>query len=290
MIKPEFFDDPDIAELSPYARLAFIGMWLQADREGRLIEDLRRLKARIFPYDPVDMEALAAELHAKNMIRRYSAEKKPGETGQLQCYIWIRTFSKHQRPHLKEPESLIPPYSIQAEKKPGEPGQNPEGCPLESNGSFILDPLESKGDGDAEKPGASLTSTASTPTNGNGAHTGPAPLFGRTNIHKNHACCGKVCLHCTQFEAFMQLASAKPDADAYVRAFFGLWHNRYMTGDRRDEIIGEDSFEFWRNRWAETHPTKKGRAKVDDVEARTSQERQRAEIAKGEARRKSVGL
>ncbi len=105
MIKPDFFDDPNIGELTPLARLFFIGLWTQADREGRVEDDVRRLKIRIFPFDAVDVEALAVELHGKDMIRRYSAGEKRG-------YIWIRNFTKHQRPHPKEPASLIPPSGV----------------------------------------------------------------------------------------------------------------------------------------------------------------------------------
>jgi translation initiation factor IF-1 len=114
MVKPEFFDDPSIAELTPLARLFFIGLWTQADREGRLVDDMRRLKVRIFPYDNVDVEALAVELHGKDMIRRYACEDG-------HRYIWIRSFIKHQRPHPKEPASVIPPCIDRAVKGHGEP-------------------------------------------------------------------------------------------------------------------------------------------------------------------------
>ena len=117
MIKPEFFDDPDVSDLSPLARLFFIGLWTQADREGRLQDDPRRLKARLFPYEPVDIEALAVELHGKDMIRRY-------RDGNGNGFIWIRTFSKHQRPHPKEPASVIAECQPGAGKKNGEPCKN----------------------------------------------------------------------------------------------------------------------------------------------------------------------
>src|SRR3990167_6650887 len=100
MITPGFFDDPDIAELSPLARLFFIGLWTQADREGRLFEDLRRLKTRILPYDDVSITVLVRELHCLDFIRRY----KDSAGNNL---IWVRNFTKHQRPHLKEAQSLI---------------------------------------------------------------------------------------------------------------------------------------------------------------------------------------
>jgi len=102
MITPGFFDDPDIAELSLAARLFFIGLWTQADREGRLIDDTRRLKVRLFPFDDVDTEALATELAEKHLICRYA-------TDDVHLYIEIRSFTKHQRPHPKETKSVIPP-------------------------------------------------------------------------------------------------------------------------------------------------------------------------------------
>ena len=36
-IKPEFFTSEDIVALSPLARLLFIALWCEADREGRLV-------------------------------------------------------------------------------------------------------------------------------------------------------------------------------------------------------------------------------------------------------------
>jgi len=116
MIKPEFFDDPDIGDLSPLARLFFIGLWTQADKEGRLPEDLRRLKARIFPYDTVDLQTLMDELRAKLMIRTYIDSRSDA------AVIWICNFAKHQRPHPKEPPSVIGP--CKAVKKHGRPGKN----------------------------------------------------------------------------------------------------------------------------------------------------------------------
>ena len=103
-IKPEFFDDPDVGDLSPWARLLFIGLWTQADRDGRLVADWRRLKARLFPFDAKcpDLSRLAVELHGKDMIRRY-------QDSHGRSLIWIRNFTKHQRPHPKEAQSLIEP-------------------------------------------------------------------------------------------------------------------------------------------------------------------------------------
>lgn len=167
MVKPEFFDDPDMGEISPLARLLFIGLWTQSDKEGRLEADLRRLKARLFPYDTIEIEQLADELVAKDMIRRYT------ESGH--SYIWIRNFVKHQRPHPKEPESLIPAWSQQAAIKHGESWKK-TADPSES-GVLILDPLTGSSltesgtrnlDSGTRKLEHAVKDTASPAANGNG--------------------------------------------------------------------------------------------------------------------------
>lgn len=100
-IKPEFFFDEDLAELSPLARLLFIGLWTQADREGRLEDRPKRLKAALLPYDDCDVNSLLGDLAKAGFIIRYEAEGAK--------YIQVPGFTKHQRPHVREAESTIPP-------------------------------------------------------------------------------------------------------------------------------------------------------------------------------------
>lgn len=99
-IKPDFFLDDQLAEVSLPARFLFSGLWLIADREGRLEDSPKKIKAQILPYDVVDVEALLLELALK-FISRYAVDDKK--------YIQINNFSKHQRPHPNEPVSTIPP-------------------------------------------------------------------------------------------------------------------------------------------------------------------------------------
>lgn len=99
-IKPEAFDDPDLNGLPFAARWLFIGLLTQADRAGRLVDDPRRLKVRLLPYDNVDLNGLLEKLADARFILRYRA----GDSR----YIQIRTFDRHQHPHVKEPESTIP--------------------------------------------------------------------------------------------------------------------------------------------------------------------------------------
>lgn len=99
-IKPDFFLDEGLAETSIGARLVFIGLWCQADREGRVEDRPRKLKVTILPFDNADIDALLAELAASGHIVRYAAGGKN--------VIQIRAFVKHQHPHPKEPASDLP--------------------------------------------------------------------------------------------------------------------------------------------------------------------------------------
>ena len=99
-IKPGFFKNDTLAELDFAGRLLFIGLWGLADREGRLEDRPKKIKAEIFPYDDVAVDSFLGELAKRNFIIRYEVE---GE-----CYIQIVHFDKHQNPHPREAPSTIP--------------------------------------------------------------------------------------------------------------------------------------------------------------------------------------
>ena len=99
-IKPSFFTNEVLCQLPPLTRLLFIGLWTEADREGRLEDRPVRIKMRVFPLDTFDIEAALDSLHKKGFITRYSVA---GDR-----YIEIPKWKLHQRPHIKEALSLIP--------------------------------------------------------------------------------------------------------------------------------------------------------------------------------------
>jgi hypothetical protein len=99
-IKPEFFIDEDIAEMPPLCRIVFQGLWCQSDREGRLEDRPKRLKAQLMPHDDVDMNEMLDTIEKHGFIARY-------EVGGRRL-IQVRTFRKHQYPNKKEPPSTIP--------------------------------------------------------------------------------------------------------------------------------------------------------------------------------------
>jgi hypothetical protein len=100
-IKPGFFKNENLAELSPLTRILFIGLWCIADREGRLEDRPKRIRAEILPYDDGSVEQMLQDLHDAGFVQRYTV----GDQG----YIGISNFAKHQMPHHKEVASVIPP-------------------------------------------------------------------------------------------------------------------------------------------------------------------------------------
>lgn len=101
-IKPEFFTDEEVARLPPLYRIAFVGLWCQADKAGRLEDRPTRLKVQILPYDDVNFVEVLDALVAARFALRYT-----GPDGR--AYLQIRTFEKNQRPRTDEAESDLPP-------------------------------------------------------------------------------------------------------------------------------------------------------------------------------------
>ena len=97
-IKPEFFTSDDICALSALARLLYVALWCEADREGRLVWTLGVLKRRYLPDDDCDIAAVAGELIERGLVRLY------GEG--LAC---IPTFARHQHVNVREASSKLPP-------------------------------------------------------------------------------------------------------------------------------------------------------------------------------------
>lgn len=112
-LKPGFFQNEQLAELPIAARLLFAGLWLMADREGRLEDRPRRIKMQLFPADTLDIEPLLQGLAEQKLIVRYVVNGV--------AYIWIPRFLEHQNPHPREAASEFPPCPEQcAETRAGD--------------------------------------------------------------------------------------------------------------------------------------------------------------------------
>lgn len=99
-IKPGFFRNEVLAEMDFGTRLLFIGLWTLADKAGRLEDRPKKIKIEVFPADDVDVPSMLHALAMHGFITRYAVDSVR--------YIQINNFLKHQSPHHKEVESVIP--------------------------------------------------------------------------------------------------------------------------------------------------------------------------------------
>jgi hypothetical protein len=96
-IKPDFFTSEDIVALSPHARLLYIALWCEADREGRFGWRPGTFKLRYFPGDSIDVEAIGNELIERGLVVLYG-----------EGLAHIPTFADHQHVNPREAQSTLP--------------------------------------------------------------------------------------------------------------------------------------------------------------------------------------
>jgi len=138
-IKPGFYKNEDLAECSIWARFIFPGLWMLADREGRLEDRPKRIKGELLPFDSQDVDPLLNELQALGFLVRYRSEDG--------AFIQISKFSTHQNPHYSEKASVIKPPELpestphQGGNKPGTLRENSEKTPPIKRGSQPPDSL-----------------------------------------------------------------------------------------------------------------------------------------------------
>lgn len=99
-LKPGFFKNPDLADAGPHAQLLFAGLWLLADKEGRLKDQPRFIKAEVFPYYDVDVHRELTVIERLGHIHRYVSSG----IGVIE----VCNFKKHQSPHHTEKASDLP--------------------------------------------------------------------------------------------------------------------------------------------------------------------------------------
>ena len=109
-IKPEFFLDEVLFDLEKQTRLpvrlAYAGLWTQADREGRFEWKPRQLKAAIQPHDRLDFAKVLDALERSGRVEHYAVDGRE--------YGRIRSWKRHQVINNKERESNIPPSPDEA--------------------------------------------------------------------------------------------------------------------------------------------------------------------------------
>lgn len=120
-ICPGFCKNEYLAELSVEARLLFACMPMFADREGRMEDRPKKIRAEIFPYDHFDVDQLLDDLYKAGFVDRY-------ETDGIKV-VQIVNFAKHQNVHRNEEKSVLPGKEISRSDQgmPGNDRDKPRG-------------------------------------------------------------------------------------------------------------------------------------------------------------------
>jgi len=102
-VKPEFFTSEDIVSLSPLARLLYIALWCESDKEGRMVWKPITFKLRYMPGDNCDIHELCKELLDRGLVKLYD-----------DGLAYIPSFAAHQHINPRETASQLPEPQIKA--------------------------------------------------------------------------------------------------------------------------------------------------------------------------------
>jgi hypothetical protein len=129
-IKPSFFASEDVSALPLRARLTWIGLWTHCDDAGRTKDNVKLIKAAVWPLDDVSLKEVEQDLvtlAGHGRIVRYQVDGKR--------YLVITNWREHQKIN-KPTESKVPPPPAVGDghppggDRPSEPVDNPNSaCP-----------------------------------------------------------------------------------------------------------------------------------------------------------------
>lgn len=104
MIKPDFWEDQKIAQLSDKAKLLFIALWNFADDEGYLENNPKWIKIKCFPYE----KNLKIEKYLTELLQFSLISEKNG-------LFHITNFLKHQKIKKPTPSKLAKKWGTSGE-------------------------------------------------------------------------------------------------------------------------------------------------------------------------------
>ena len=105
-VKPDYWTDEDIVELSIPARLLFIGLWNHACDNGHLQDKPKQIKMRVLPGDDVSVADLLRELATKKRIQRGAGWITVPNLGQHQK-IDVRYFTSCDKEGCEDPPEKV---------------------------------------------------------------------------------------------------------------------------------------------------------------------------------------
>ena len=84
--KPDLWTDEDFVEMSPFARLLWLGLWSYSCDNGHVADKPKQIKMRVLPTDDVNCSELLREIEAQGLIERADG------------WITTPTLTHHQKP------------------------------------------------------------------------------------------------------------------------------------------------------------------------------------------------
>lgn len=139
-IKPEFFTSEDIVSRTAMARILYIALWCEADKEGRLVWKPATFKLRYLPGDACDINALCTELVEAGLVVLYG-----------DGFAYIPTFKAHQHINPRESASQLPEPDAKTTRPPRVGTRQPRDSDAqggrEGKGREGIQPVASTGEG-----------------------------------------------------------------------------------------------------------------------------------------------
>lgn len=125
-IKPDFFTSDTVSALPLRARLTWIGLWTHCDDQGRCRDNVKLVKAAVWPLDDVslrDIEDDLAILTSAGRIVRYLAAVDGKEIALVQVVNW----DEHQRVNRPSKVRFPPPSTLSEYSVNGHSGLSENG-------------------------------------------------------------------------------------------------------------------------------------------------------------------
>lgn len=106
-VHPEICEDEVLADISAYAERTFVRLWTHMDDDGRVVDDARLLKARLYPlHDQMTADRVEkdlCELAQAGLLQRYVVDGKRYLSAKPNS--WVRW----QKPRRRVESKLPPP-------------------------------------------------------------------------------------------------------------------------------------------------------------------------------------
>jgi hypothetical protein len=112
MINKDFWHSRSLARVSRDARLLFVGLWNEADDEGRLFADLRYLCNQIFPFGDVSLDDFYQWVSELESIESVVLYESNGELFILvPNFLVYQSISRPTKSKLPEPSGRFVPLN-----------------------------------------------------------------------------------------------------------------------------------------------------------------------------------